>query len=108
MAENIYYAKKLHRELAAAKLPVASVSSTGEIIYSRDLTAAEKRTAAGIIEAHDPGQTDQEIERDAYAEAGVSVSYLVFALWKKSMQDDPSEADALQARIAEKLAAIGQ
>jgi len=108
MAENIYYAKKLHRELAAANLPVASVSSTGRIEYSRDLTAAEKRTAQGIIEAHDPGQTDQEIERDAYANAGVSVADLVFALWKKTVQDDPAEADALKARIAEKLAAIGQ
>ena len=106
MAENIYNAKKLTMELQAAALPVASVASTGEIAYQRDLTAKEKETAEAVVNSHDPGKTDQEIERDAYYAAGISLEDMIFALWKKVVLEDSQDADDLQVVISEALAGI--
>lgn len=99
MAENIYNAKKLTTELQAAKLPVESVSSTGEIVFQRDLTAKEKKTFKAVIAAHDPGQTDSEIERELISKAGITYTDMLMALWKKVVNDDSTEADALAQRI---------
>ena len=93
--------KKLTKQLQDAGLPVASVSSSGEIIYSRDLTSKEKKAADSLIAAYDPSDSDQKIERDAYYNAGITLEDMVFALWKKSVLDDPSEVDSLQSLIAE-------
>ena len=87
---------KLHQELLDAGLPVVSVASDGRVDYSRDLTTTEQATAAGVIAAHNSAQTTEEARIDAYFDAGISLQDLVFALWKKIMQEDPTAADALQ------------
>ncbi|MDO9546638.1 MAG: hypothetical protein Q7J07_07810 [Pelolinea sp.] len=99
MTENIFNAPKLTEELQSAALPVRSVSSTGKIVYARDLTAKEKTSAEAVITTHDPCPTDKAIELEQYARAGITSDKMIFALWKKIMQADPTEADALQALI---------
>ena len=90
---------KLHQELLAAGFPVVSVSSDGRVDYSRDLTTTEQTTAAAVIAAHNASQTTEEVRIEAYFDAGISLQDLVFALWHKIMQEDATEADALQAAM---------
>ncbi len=75
---------KLHEELALAGLPVESVTSTGRIDYSRDLSGAEKLQAEEVIRNHDPASSAQ-----------VTTDQIVMALWKKIMLNDSTDADNL-------------
>ena len=97
MTENIYNPKRLTQDLQAAGLPVAGVSSTGIIDYSRALTAAEKRTAEAIIASHDPAPSSQESLQDSYSAAGVSVESMVFALWYQIVKGDSSKTSELKS-----------
>jgi len=90
---------KLHQELLAAGLPVVSVASDGRVDYSRDLTTTEQTTAASVIAAHNTAQTTEETRIAAYYDSGISLQDLVFALWYKVMQEDSTNADALQASM---------
>ena len=53
-----------------------------------------------------PGQTDSEIERDAITKSGVTYQDLIMALWKKIVNEDSVEADALAQRIDASLAEV--
>jgi hypothetical protein len=97
---------KLHQEFLAAGLPVVSVASDGRVDYSRDLTTTEQTTAAAVIAAHNMAKTTQEARIQAYYDAGISLQDLVFALWYKVMQDDPTSADAIQTSMDNINAAI--
>lgn len=88
---------KLHQELLAAGLPVVSVSSDARVDYSRELTTTEQTTATAVIAAHNIAKTTEEARILAYLDAGISLQDLVFALWYKIMQEDSTNADALQA-----------
>ena len=90
---------KLHQELLAAGLPVVSVASDGRVDYSRDLTTTEQTTAAAVIAAHNTAQTTEETRIATYYDAGISLQDLVFALWYKIMQEDATNAEALQASM---------
>lgn len=76
---------KLHEELKLAGLPVVSVSSSGRVDYSRDLSSKEKSIAFNVIKSHDPELPIQ-----------VTTDKMVLALWKKTMLGDSTEADSLQ------------
>ena len=97
---------KLHQELLTAGLPVVSVASDGRVDYSRDLTTTEQTTAAAVIAAHNTAQTTEETRIAAYYDSGISLQDLVFALWYKIMQDDPTSADAIQTSMDTINAAI--
>ena len=85
MDKQLINVSKLHEELKLAGLPVISVSSTGVILYSRDLSTKEKSKAETVILAHDPELPIQ-----------VTTDKMILALWKKVMSGDSSEADSLQ------------
>ena len=97
--DDIFNPRKLTRELQAAGLPVAGVSSAGRVDYSRELTKAETAAAQAIIDAHDPQPTDKEIERDLIAKAGISMEDLVMALWAQAAQGDSGAVNALAEKI---------
>jgi len=97
MAELNTY--KLHQELLGAGLSVHGVSSDGEISWVKTPTEAQELTASNIITAHDPAPDQNTVLRDEYSKVGVNTKEMVFALWKKIMQSDPADADALQSLI---------
>lgn len=61
---------KLHRELAAAGLPVVGVCENGRIDWSRELSESEAAQAKAITAAHDP--TDHIAARKAAAESAAA------------------------------------
>jgi hypothetical protein len=99
MSEQIYNPNKLTAELQAANLPVASVSSSGRIDYSRELTASEKRTAKTVTEAHDLTPLTKDLRQEAYRSAGITNDDLLFALWDQIIKGDSTGAVALQAKM---------
>lgn len=96
MTENIYNPRKLTAELMAANLPIAGVSSTGQIDYARDLTASEKRTAESIVTAHDPSPITKDARLEAYRSAGITDEDLIFALWDQVIKADNTKVAVLQ------------
>jgi hypothetical protein len=99
MSETTVNPTKLTQELLDAGLPVTSVSSDGRVSYSRDLTTTENTTAEAIIAAHDPSQSTEEARIEAYFESGITLQDMVFALWYMLMQEDSTNADAIQAEM---------
>lgn len=97
--ENMYHPKKLTEELQTAGLPVAGVSSSGRIDYSRELTKTEKSAAETVVAAHDPCKTDEEIEQELITSKGISDHDLLMALWKKVVEADSTAADTLVIEI---------
>ena len=97
MAELNTY--KLHGELVEAGLIINGVSSNGEISWVKPPTEAQELTASNIISAHDPAPDHTSTLRDEYSKVGVNTKEMIFALWKKVMQEDPANADALQSLI---------
>ena len=97
MAElNLY---KLTNELLGAGLSMHGVSSDGEISWVKPPTEEQELTASNIISALDPAPDQKSVLRDEYNKVGVNTKEMVFALWKKVMQSDPTDADALQSLI---------
>ena len=90
---------KLHQELLEAGLNINGVSSDGEISWVKNPTEAQELTAADIISAHDPAPDHTSTLRDEYRKVGVNTKEMIFALWKKVMQEDPADAVALQSLI---------
>ena len=88
--------RKLHNELAAAGLPVVSVTSDGAIYYGRELTSEELETAMVIVRDHKPYDRDAA-RREAYIRAGIDVETLVVALWEKYIEGDDTASAAIQA-----------
>jgi len=97
--EQIFNPKKLTEELKAAKLPVAGVSSTGRVDYTRELTKTESAMAQGVIESHETSPTDDEIARSLIANAGISLMDIVMALWTRAVTGDLSAVEALSQKI---------
>jgi hypothetical protein len=97
-----YNPLKLHKDLAAAGLPVVSVSSAGRLDFSRQLTPQEQTLANQIAAAHTPA--DPSAERlAAYNLAGITPEELIVALWEKIIENRPEAADSLQSeRLAVK------
>lgn len=99
MAElNVF---KLTEELLHAGLEIHGVSSDGEISWVSPPTESQELTASNIISAHDPAPDQKSVLRDEYIKVGANTKEMVFALWKKIMQNDPTDADALQSLMDE-------
>lgn len=90
---------KLTKELLESGLQIHGVSSDGEISWVKKPTEAQELTASNIISAHDPAPDQKSLLRDEYSKVGVNTKEMVFAMWKKIMQNDPTDADALQSLI---------
>ena len=101
MSENIYNPKVLTDQLQKAGLPVASVSSSGRVDYSRELTKAELINAEEILKSHDPRPTDFDLRVDQMQKAGVTFEMLVFALWDQIIKGDSSAATNLNEKMVE-------
>jgi hypothetical protein len=99
MTEAIYNPQKLTEELKAEGLPVAGVSSSGRVDYSRELTASEIKSSQAVISAHDPAPKTKDLRIQAYLDAGITLEALVFALWDQIIKEDGSAAAGLQAKM---------
>ena len=95
MSDTVCNPTKLTTELQAAGLPVAGVSATGRIDYSRDLTKTEKSIAISVFEAHDPSLSTADSRLNAYFKAGITPEKMIFALWNQIIKGDTSSVDAL-------------
>ena len=85
MDQQLINPTKLHEELKLAGLPVVSVSSSGRIDYSRELSSKEQTIAEAVIKAHDPSLPVQ-----------VTTDRMILALWKKVIDGDSTDAETLQ------------
>ena len=99
MTENIYNPQKLTEELQAAGLPVAGVSSTGRIDYSRVLTASEIKVSESVIEAHYQAPLTKDLRIQAYKDAGITPEILIYALWDQIIKSDSSAVTVLKEKI---------
>ena len=101
MSENIYNPKVLTDQLQKAGLPVAGVSSSGRVDYSRELSKAELIKAEEILTSHDPRPTDFDLRVDQMQKAGVTFEMLVLALWDQIIKADSSAATNLNEKMVE-------
>lgn len=101
MSDNIYNPKVLTDQLQKAGLPVASVSSTGRVDYSRALSKAELLLAESVLNAHDPRPTDFDLRVEQMQKSGITFEMLVLALWDQIVKGDDSAATALNEQIME-------
>jgi hypothetical protein len=90
-------AKKLHRELIDAGVPIEGVSATEppRIDFLPEATEENRELANRILAAHVP---DDPLERrhQAYVEAGVTLEAMVEALWEYVVESRSASADSLQ------------
>lgn len=99
---------KLHKELQTAGIKLSGCNSDG-IVWDLDNKEIQNRDNVRIIiEAHDPTPEIDDIRQEEYSKVGVNTSVMIFALWKKVMQSDGADADALQLLIDEVNLSIGQ
>ncbi len=70
------------------------------IVWAQDGTTEiqDRDDVKAIIIAHNPIDNDAILQEE-YKKAGITNHSLISALWKKIMQDDPADADALQTLI---------
>jgi len=87
---------KLHGLLVEAQIPVVSVSTSGRIDYSRNLTANEKTIVQSILDSYDPAATVDELRRQEYKKQGITFERMVYALWNKIVNNDVSEVEEIQ------------
>jgi len=99
MLEKLTDPKKLTRELQSSGLPVASVSSSGRVDFSRALTKHEMSQADNIIKSHDPNPTEIEIRIQELKESGIDFDQIVLALWDLIIKGDSAPATALKSRM---------
>jgi len=104
--KDIYDSKKLTKELIKAGLPVESVTSTGDILFTRDLTKSERKSADAVTGAHDTAMTDDEIILDIIRTSGIRLTDLIYPLWLKVMHDDSTQADELKTKLDQLLSSI--
>lgn len=98
MPEIIYNPKKLTQELQEAKLPVAGVSTSGRISFSRELSKSERTKSDEIINNHDP-ESFQDSRLELLKQAGITPDDLLFALWDQVIKGDSSAASTLKSKM---------
>lgn len=100
MTEKEINVEKLHAELAAAGLEICGVTSEGRIDWLLS-PAPEMLVRAGqIVTAHTP-LSEAEALKNAYRARGLDAETLMYALWEKIMENNPSAADQICTLMAE-------
>lgn len=90
---------KLHKELVAAGVEISGCNSDGKVWDKDNIEIQDRADMQAIILAHDPKLDITISRREEYNKAGASSQEMIYALWKKIMQNDPADADALQTLI---------
>jgi len=95
--------KKLQKELLAAGIESSGCNSKG-VVWSIELDQdgfnieiQDRPDVAAVILAHDHNPDAETVRRLEYAKLGVNPQEMIFALWKKVMDSDSTDADALQS-----------
>ncbi|MCD6576811.1 MAG: hypothetical protein J7K66_02200 [Anaerolineaceae bacterium] len=96
---------KLHKELESAGIQFSGCSADGVVWGKKrdkkgcNVEIQDLPEVQAVIQAHDPSPDQQVILSEKYELAGITSQKMLFALWKKVMQSDSSEADSLQEKI---------
>ena len=105
MAEiNVY---KLHLELEAANIEINGCDSNGIVWGKVNKQIQDLPDVQAILTAHDPSPNPDTILHEEYNKAGISSEKMIHALWKKVMNSDNADADALQLLIDQVNLSIG-
>jgi len=89
---------KLHNELESAGIEISGCDSNGVVWDLEGKKQIQDRSdVLSVIEAHDPAPPLDDIRKYEYQKVGVNTESMVFALWKKVMSSDSTDADALQS-----------
>ena len=90
---------KLFKELINAGIKVSGCDSTGRVLDLQNKEIQTRPDVIAVITKHDPVPDDDVLLHKEYDLVGANSQAMIYALWKKVMQDDPADADALQSRI---------
>lgn len=98
---------KLHTELEAAGIHINGCDSNGRVLDNQNKEIQDRDDVKTIIAAHDPAPDPSYILHDEYNKAGITSQKMIFALWKKVMASDSTDADALQLLIDQVNSSMG-
>ena len=99
---------KLTSELIAAGININGVRSTGVVFDNKDNEIQDRQDVQAIIQVHDPTPDSSVTLLEEYNKAGITTQKMIFALWKKVMNADSADADALQVLIDQVNSAISK
>ncbi len=89
--------KKLYQELKTAKITISGCDSNG-IAWDRAGKQIQGRAdVLAVVGAHDPAPLLDDARQEEYHKVGVNSKTMLFALWKKVMASDSTDADAQQS-----------
>ena len=88
---------KLHDELVAAGTEISGCDSNGVVLDINGDQIQDREDVKSVITAHDPAPDDEVILHEEYSKAGATPPAMIYALWKKVMASDSTDADALQS-----------
>lgn len=89
--------KKLHQELKTANIVISGCDSNGVVWDKLGKQIQDRADVLAILGAHDPKLPLIEARQEKYLDVGVNSKTMLFALWKKIMRSDSTDADALQS-----------
>lgn len=89
--------KKLHDELESANIKISGCDSNGTVWDKSGNQIQDRADVLVIIGAHDPAPYLDDARHEEYHKVGVNSKSMLFALWKKVMSSDSTDADALQS-----------
>ena len=90
--------EKLHKELEAAGIEFSGCNSNGVVWDIENVKEIQEREdVKSVIDSHDPAPDDITVLRGKYFKAGLTIEDMIFALWKKVMSSDSTDADSLQS-----------
>ena len=105
---------KLYKELLTAGIKSAGCDSKGTVWgtdFDQDglsIEIQDREDVIAVIEAHDHNPDTETVRRDECSKVGVTPEEMIFALWKKVMNLDNTDADALQVLIDQVNLSFGQ
>ncbi len=90
---------KLHTELVNAGFDISGCNSRGIVWDKSNKEIQDLSDVQAVIQAHDPAPDVNSVLTQEYLKAGIITEDIIYALWKKIMQDDTTDADILQVLI---------
>ena len=91
---------KLSQELIKAGISTNGNCNSKGVVWDDDNKEIQDwADVEAVLLAHDPKPSDDSALREQYNHAGILTEDMLFALWKKIMQSDSVDADAIQVEI---------
>ena len=91
--------QKLHEELLEAGIDHSSIDSNGRILDLNGNEIQAVKNVKAIIDAHNPAPDQADVINKELNDVGATPENMIRALWKKVMQLENSDADALQGKM---------